>query len=166
MEDYGSYGTRDIAALAEERDRLREQVRALHKANGRLRERWDEALNDGERFRQEARDLRAERDRLRDRADNRTTERDEAWALLKAEIPHLYGRESAEDLPHDSEYVTALHDVLDAMRRIAAVTGASYQDDAAGRCSGHTTTDYGVPIRCAGPAGHVGDCRVTTDGDA
>lgn len=40
------------------------------------------------------------------------------WARLKSEIPRLYGRDRAEDLPHDSEYVTALHDVLVAMKRI------------------------------------------------
>ncbi|WP_174545650.1 hypothetical protein [Nocardiopsis dassonvillei] len=51
----------------------------------------------------------------------------EGWDRLAAEIPRLYGRETAADLPHDSEYVTALHDVLVAMKRIergdAALTG-------------------------------------------
>ncbi|MCP3017263.1 hypothetical protein NGM33_28430 [Nocardiopsis dassonvillei] len=42
----------------------------------------------------------------------------EGWDRLAAEIPRLYGRETAADLPHDSEYVTALHDVLVAMKRI------------------------------------------------
>ena len=40
------------------------------------------------------------------------------WARLKSEIPRIYGRERVEDLPHDSEYATALHDVLTAMKRI------------------------------------------------
>ncbi|MEU5853982.1 hypothetical protein ABZ799_01520 [Nocardiopsis dassonvillei] len=51
----------------------------------------------------------------------------EGWDRLAAEVPRLYGRETAADLPHDSEYVTALHDVLVAMERIergdATLTG-------------------------------------------
>ncbi|MFJ9558247.1 hypothetical protein ACIRPH_30955 [Nocardiopsis sp. NPDC101807] len=42
----------------------------------------------------------------------------DAWDCLKAEIPRLLGRERVEDLPFDSEYATALHDVLAAMKRI------------------------------------------------
>lgn len=42
----------------------------------------------------------------------------DAWEQLKAEIPRLLGRECVADLPHDSEYATALHDVLAAMKRI------------------------------------------------
>lgn len=42
----------------------------------------------------------------------------DAWGRLRSEIPRLYGRESTETLPHDSEYATALHDVLAAMKRI------------------------------------------------
>ncbi|KOX10163.1 hypothetical protein [Nocardiopsis sp. NRRL B-16309] len=58
-------------------------------------------------------EARATNQRLRDEAPTA-----DAWDRLKAEIPRLYGRESADNLPHDSEYVTALHDVLATMKRI------------------------------------------------
>lgn len=42
----------------------------------------------------------------------------DAWGRLKDELPRLIGRERVKDIPHDSEYATALHDVLTAMKRI------------------------------------------------
>lgn len=60
-------------------------------------------------------ELRATNLRLRDEAPEA-----DAWIRLKGEIPRIFGRERVEDLPHDSEYATALHDVLAAMKRIEA----------------------------------------------
>jgi hypothetical protein len=56
---------------------------------------------------------RKQQDRTRQEAPSAAN-----WEQLRAEIPRLYGRDTATDLPHDSEYVTALHDVLVAMKRI------------------------------------------------
>lgn len=68
-------GTSDMVALVRERDTLREQVRSLQDTNRRLRERWDEALEEGERWKADAlatevvrlhaRKLRAENEALR-----------------------------------------------------------------------------------------------------
>ncbi|QVJ03036.1 hypothetical protein KGD82_13460 [Nocardiopsis eucommiae] len=58
-------------------------------------------------------ELRATNERFRHEAPAA-----DAWDKLKSEIPRLIGRERVEDLPFDSEYATALHDVLTAMKKI------------------------------------------------
>ena len=89
------HGTSDMAALVRDRDMLREQVRSLQDTNRRIRERWDEALEEGERWKDYAlatevarllaRKLRAENEalrvanqRLRDRWDEVCANTDEA----------------------------------------------------------------------------------------
>lgn len=58
--------------------RERDHAKAARGLVMRYRERWNEALLDGERFRQETHTLRARADRWRDRCKNRTAERDTA----------------------------------------------------------------------------------------
>ncbi|MEU0236808.1 hypothetical protein ABZ234_03890 [Nocardiopsis sp. NPDC006198] len=74
----------------------------------------EQYLADAERTNKQLRAAsRRQNDRLREEAPSAA-----AWDRLKSEIPRLLGRERVEDLPHDSEYATALHDVLAAMKRI------------------------------------------------
>ncbi|MFJ6019765.1 hypothetical protein ACIQFP_10490 [Nocardiopsis alba] len=68
----------DIDQVRAERDRAIEEAEAVRALARRYRDRWNEALEDGERWRYEAGFIRARADRWRDRCKARTTERDEA----------------------------------------------------------------------------------------
>lgn len=48
--------------------------------------------------------------------------RQEVLAVLRKEIPGLYVKDTAQELPHDSEYVTALHDVLGLLDELEGET--------------------------------------------
>ncbi|MFL1440423.1 hypothetical protein [Nocardiopsis protaetiae] len=112
LDDHIQARAEQVAAprIAEAQEAAEKRVRGLELDLKVAEQRRDDLRQE---YRRQIASLERQRDRAREDGPDQG-----AWGRLKDEIPRLYGRESAEALPHDSEYATALHDVLAAMKRI------------------------------------------------
>lgn len=128
-----SQQVRDLRATLTQREReLEDALEARYRAVEALNaptsqvERLEWLLTSLKEMMQEREDAEEEIVVLRKRVRQMRTERDMArqdvLAVLRKEIPGLYVKDTSQELPHDSEYATALHDVLNLLDELEGET--------------------------------------------